>query len=133
MFSPTIVTPAKVGVPRCLKQAKGYHAVMPMEKHPAIYIMASRYRGTLYVGVTSDLWTRVCAHKNKTTPGFTSRHGVDSLVWYEHRLSMENAIRREKQIKAWKRAWKIRMIEEMNVRWHDLHDAIDVLSTLVEG
>jgi putative endonuclease len=94
--------------------------------------MASRYRGTLYVGVTSDLWTRVCAHKNKATLGFTSRYGADRLVWYEHRLGMESAIRREKQIKAWKRAWKIRMIEEMNAEWHDLHDSIDVLSTLVE-
>ena len=105
---------------------------MADEKHPAVYIMASRYRGTLYVGVTSDLWTRVCAHKNKTTPGFTSRYGADHLVWYEHRLSMESAIRRENQIKAWKREWKIRMIEEMNAEWNDLHDSIDVLLTLVE-
>ena len=94
--------------------------------------MASRYRGTLYVGVTSDLWTRVCAHKNKTTPGFTSRYGIDVLVWYEHRLSMDSAIRREKQIKAWKRGWKIRVIEQTNPAWHDLHESINVLATLVE-
>ena len=105
---------------------------MTIEKHPAVYIMASRYRGTLYVGVTSDLWTRVSAHKNKTTPGFTSRYEVGRLVWYEHRLGMEGAIRREKQIKAWKRDWKIRLVEEMNPGWNDLHETIDVLSTLVE-
>lgn len=105
---------------------------MAVEKHPAVYIMASRYRGTLYVGVTSDLWTRVCAHKNSTTPGFTSRYGVNRLVWYEHRLSMDSAIRREKQIKAWRRDWKIRLIEAMNANWHDLHDSIDALATLIE-
>ena len=103
-----------------------------MEKHPAVYIMASRYRGTLYVGVTSDLWSRVCDHKNGTTKGFTSRYGVKTLVWYEHRLSMVAAIRREKQLKAWKREWKFRLIEQMNPDWHDLHDHIDALATLVQ-
>ena len=106
---------------------------MALEKHPAVYLMASRYRGTLYVGVTSDLWSRVCDHKNGTRPGFTSQYGVKLLVWYEHRLSMEVAIRREKQIKAWKRAWKIELIEKLNPEWHDLHDSIDTLATLVEG
>ena len=105
---------------------------MTFEKHPAVYIMASRYRGTLYVGVTSSLWSRVCDHKNGTTPGFTLRYDVMLLVWYEHRLSMDIAIRREKQIKAWKRAWKFRLVELMNPDWHDLHDAIDVTATLVE-
>ena len=105
---------------------------MSFEKHPAVYMMASRFRGTLYTGVTSDLWSRVCDHQNDTTPGFTSRYGVKLLVWYEHRLSMDSAIRREKQIQAWKRDWKIRQIEEMNPDWHDLHDSIDVLATLVE-
>jgi putative endonuclease len=105
---------------------------MGYEKTPAVYIMASRYRGTLYAGVTSDLWTRVAAHKNGMTPGFTSQYGVKLLVWYEHRLSMEAAIRREKQIKAWQREWKIRMIERMNPEWKDLHDSIDVLATLIE-
>ena len=105
---------------------------MTLEKHPAVYIIASRYRGTLYVGVTSALWLRVCDHKNGTTPGFTSKHGIHQLVWYEHRLSMEAAITREKQIKKWKRDWKINLIEKMNPEWADLHDKIDVLATLVE-
>jgi putative endonuclease len=105
---------------------------MQFEKHPAVYLMASRYRGTLYVGVTSSLWSRVCDHKNGTTPGFTSRYGVKVLVWYERHQSMESAIRREKQIKAWKRDWKIEMIERVNPDWRDLHDEIDVIATLVE-
>lgn len=67
-----------------------------MEKLPAVYIMASRYRGTIYVGVTSSLWQRVWDHKNGTTPGFTSKYHVRLLVWYEHHMSMERAIRREK-------------------------------------
>ncbi len=105
---------------------------MTFEKHPAVYILANRYRGTLYVGVTSSLWSRVCDHKNGTTPGFTSKFNIGMLVWYEHRLSMESAIRREKQIKAWKRDWKIELIESFNLQWRDLHDEIDVLAMLVE-
>lgn len=103
-----------------------------MAKHPAVYILASRYRGTLYTGVTSALWSRVCDHKNGTTPGFTSRYDATLLVWYEHRHRMEKAIRREKQIKAWRREWKIELVEKMNQDWRDLHDAIDVTATLVE-
>ena len=107
-------------------------SVMHETKHPSVYIMASRYRGTLYVGVTLHIWSRVCDHKNGTTPGFTSRYDVTILVWYEHRHSMEAAIRREKQIKEWQRAWKIRLVEEANPEWRDLHDEIDVIATLVE-
>ena len=103
-----------------------------MAKHPAVYMLASRYRGTLYTGVTSSLWSRICNHKNGTTPGFTSRYGATLLVWYEHRHTMATAIRREKQIKAWKRAWKFERIETMNPAWRDLHDHIDVTATLVE-
>ena len=104
---------------------------MYVEKHPAVYIVANRYRGTIYIGVTSELWTRICAHKNRTTPGFTSKYGATMLVWYEHRLNMDTAIRREKQLKAWKRDWKIELIEKMNPEWRDLHEEIDALATLV--
>jgi putative endonuclease len=103
------------------------------EKYPAVYIMASRYRGTIYIGVTSALWQRVCDHKNGTTPGFTSKYDVKTLVWYEHLQFMENAIRREKQIKEWQRQWNIRLVESMNADWLDLHDSIDTLATLVEA
>ncbi len=96
-----------------------------MEKHPAVYIMANRYRGTLYIGVTSDLFGRVSGHKNGTFGGFTERYDVKSLVWYAHYSDMQAAIRRENQIKAWKRQWKIAMIEKMNPDWRDLHESID--------
>jgi len=102
------------------------------EKLPAVYIMADRYRGTLYVGVTFNLWSRVWDHKNGTTPGFTSRYGLKTLVWYEHHGTMDAAIRREKQMKAWKREWKIRKIETLNPEWSDLHETIDPIATLVE-
>ena len=101
------------------------------EKLPAVYIMASRYRGTLYVGVTSALWNRVAAHKNGTFEGFTKNYGLKNLVWYEHHHTMDDAIRREKQLKKWNRAWKFRIIEEMNPSWLDLHDMIDAVATLV--
>lgn len=104
---------------------------MNQEKHPAVYILASRYRGTLYVGVTSSPWQRVWDHKNERIEGFTKEYGVKSLVWYEHRLSMEEAIRREKQLKKWNRAWKIELIEVMDPDWRDLHEEIDVTATLV--
>ena len=104
---------------------------MHEEKWPAVYITANRYRGTIYVGVTSALWNRICDHKNKVFEGFTADHDVQLLVWCEHHHIMEDAIRREKQLKKWKRDWKIRIIEEMNPNWLDLHDSIDAIATLV--
>lgn len=102
-----------------------------LEKHPAVYIMANRYRGTIYIGVTSDLYSRIVNHKNELTKGFTLKYGLKTLVWYEHHHAMENAIRREKQLKAWQRAWKIELIEKINPNWLDLHDTIDAIATLV--
>ena len=95
------------------------------EKQPAVYILANGPRGTTDVGVTSALWNRVATHKDKSVKGFTERHGIDILVWYEHHENMEFAIRREKQIKKWNRDWKIRMIEQFNPTWIDMHDVID--------
>ena len=106
---------------------------MREEKFPAVYIMANRYRGTLYVGVTSALWNRVCDHKNETFDGFTKSYGLKALVWYEHHHTMDDAIKREKQLKKWNRAWKFRIIEEMNSDWSDLHDVIDQIATLAAG
>ena len=105
---------------------------MEGEKQPAVYMMANRYRGTIYIGVTSALWSRVLDHKNGRLPGFTSLYKTGRLVWYEHRHTMEVAIRREKRLKEWQRAWKIRLIEQMNPEWRDLHDEIDPLATLVD-
>ena len=86
-----------------------------------VYILASRKNGTLYVGVTSDLVRRVFEHKSDLVEGFTKKYGVHSLVFYEVTESVEEAIAREKRIKKWKRAWKIRLIEETNPEWRDLY------------
>ena len=104
---------------------------MREEKAPAVYIMSNRYHGTLYVGVTSALWNRVWEHKNEPFGGFTKDHGLKTLVWYEHHLDMESAIKREKLLKKWHRPWKFRIIEELNPDWLDLHESIDSLATLV--
>ena len=85
-----------------------------------VYILASRRNGTLYVGVTNDLARRVAEHKDKVVPGFTRRHRVDILVWYEVHADINDAIAREKQIKGWNRAWKLRLIEKDNSGWNDL-------------
>jgi putative endonuclease len=89
--------------------AAWHSAAMRDEKQPAVYIMASRYRGTLYIGVTSALYSRVLLHKSGDIEGFTAKYGVKTLVWYEHHATMEDAIRRETQMKAWKRSWKIEL------------------------
>jgi len=85
-----------------------------------VYLLASQPRGTLYAGVTSDLVQRVRQHKSKAVPGFISTYGVDRLVWFETHELWESAIRREKQIKEWRRVWKIQPIESDNPQWADL-------------
>ncbi len=86
-----------------------------------VYPLASKPYGTLYVGVTSELARRVWEHKIKAVPGFTARYSVDRLVWFETHDSAEAAIRREKQIKEWKRDWKFNLIEHDNPHWIDLY------------
>ena len=95
-----------------------------MIKLPAVYILANRKHGTLYVGVTSDLVKRIWKHKNDSTEGFTKRYGVHTLVWYEQYETMESAIAQEKAIKEWKRAWKVEIIELSNPEWNDLYDSL---------
>jgi putative endonuclease len=89
-------------------------------KQPAVYILADKPYGTLYVGVTSNLAQRVEAHRNGTAEGFTKEYGVHTLVYFEAHEDMYEAIQREKRLKKWNRAWKIRLIEEMNPEWKDL-------------
>jgi putative endonuclease len=89
-----------------------------------VYLMASRKDGTLYVGVTRDLIKRVYQHKTKATPGFTSRYDVDRLVWFESYDDPTTAITREKEIKKWRRDWKVKLIEESNPDWKDLYPEI---------
>jgi len=91
-------------------------------KQPCVYIMASRRNGTLYTGVTADLAPRVWDHRNGACDGFTRKYRVRLLVWYEPHGTMESAINREKRIKAWKRAWKLQLIERHNPEWRDLYE-----------
>ncbi len=89
-----------------------------------VYILASRIGGTLYIGVTNDLVRRVAEHKLKAAEGFTKRHGVFRLVYFEQFDQIEQAIRREKRLKKWLRAWKISLIEKDNPNWNDLYPEI---------
>ena len=107
------VIPAKAGIQRDA-----------MNKQPAVYILANKRNGTLYVGVTSDLVKRIWEHKNNIVEGFTKDYNVHQLVWYELHESMESAIIREKRLKDWKRAWKLELIEGKNPDWLDLYDTI---------
>ncbi len=95
-----------------------------MRKNPFVYLLASKKNGTLYVGVTSDLPGRIWQHKQGEVSGFTKQHGIHKLVWFEPHETMEAAITREKQIKEWKRAWKLELIEADNPEWCDLYEEI---------
>ena len=89
-----------------------------------VYILASEPYGTLYVGVTSDLVARIEAHRNGSVDGFTKQYGVHLLVYFEQHADMYEAIQREKRLKKWNRAWKIRLIQEANPEWKDLSAAV---------
>jgi putative endonuclease len=93
---------------------------MPRELDPIVYLLASRRNGTLYVGVTSNLMQRLAQHRTEAFGGFTADHKVKMLVWFEQHAIMESAIIREKQIKKWRRAWKLDLIEQSNPEWDDL-------------
>lgn len=91
-----------------------------MDRQPCVYILSSGRHGTLYIGVTSNLMQRLHQHRNDALPGFTSRYAVKRLVHYEITDTMEAAILREKQLKAWRREWKVELIEADNPFWEDL-------------
>ncbi|MCP4408904.1 MAG: GIY-YIG nuclease family protein [Gammaproteobacteria bacterium] len=93
-------------------------------KQPTVYILASKRNGTLYTGVTSDLIKRVHEHKNGLIDGFTKKYRVHHLVYFEQCEDMMSAITREKQIKKWNRAWKLRLIEEGNPEWVNLYESL---------
>src|SRR5438445_103381 len=93
-------------------------------KRPCIYILASDLNGTLYVGVTGDLARRIWLHKTGEVEGFTARYDVHRLVYVEFHDSMEGAIVREKQIKKWRRIWKLALIEKTNPQWQDLYEQL---------
>ncbi len=89
-----------------------------------IYIMTNKSKGTLYIGVTSNIIKRIYEHKNKLTDGFTKKYNLKKLVYYEIYDDIDEAIKREKQLKSWKREWKIELIEKINDNWNDLYDEI---------
>jgi len=105
----------------CVGRNPGKHNEM---KQFYVYILCNKHNGTLYTGVTSDLTNRVYEHKNNLVEGFTKKYNIHRLVWYEIHESGESAILREKQIKKWKRAWKINLIEKQNPVWNDLYKDI---------
>ena len=93
-------------------------------RQACVYIIASRPRGTLYVGVTSDLLQRAWQHRHGLVAGFTTRHAVHTLVWHEPHADMHSAITREKALKNWKRVWKLELVETANPKWRDLYSDI---------
>jgi putative endonuclease len=94
------------------------------QRQPAVYILASRRNGTLYIGVTSDLLQRVWQHRTGVVPGFTKRYGCKTLVWYELHSTMPDAIAREKQLKGGSRKKKLDLIETANLDWRDLYEEL---------
>jgi len=95
-----------------------------LERRGYVYIMASKPNGTLYIGVTSDLLKRAWEHREGIVDGFSKRYGCKILVWFEIHDRIEDAIRREKQMKEWRRAWKISRIVETNPDWTDLYPTL---------
>ncbi len=91
-------------------------------KVPSVYLLASKRDGILYIGVTSDLSGRMALHDQGLVKGFTKRHGIKLLLYYEMHLSMVDAIGRETQLKFWHRAWKVRLINSFNPEWRNLYD-----------
>ena len=94
---------------------------MKKEHNYYVYVLASQKNGTLYVGVTSNLKNRIYQHRNNKADAFTKKYNIHTLVWYERYGDINFAINKEKQIKAWKRQWKINLINENNQEWKDLY------------
>ncbi len=90
-----------------------------------VYLLASKRNGTLYIGVTNNLGRRVYEHRTKAAKGFTSRYAVGMLVWYEEYGDIQEAIAREKSLKRWERAWKLKLIEDFNPEWRDLYEELN--------
>ncbi|MGI9406889.1 MAG: GIY-YIG nuclease family protein [Hyphomicrobiaceae bacterium] len=91
-------------------------------KRPCVYILASKRDGVLYIGVTSDLWQRMAQHAQHLIEGFTAKYDVTQLIHFECYATMDDAIAREKALKRWRRAWKVKLIEQTNPEWRNLYD-----------
>ncbi len=127
------VIPAKAGIqspvipapcPSVASSEGGKAGIQEMFMNCCVYILASSRNGTLYIGVTSNLSKRIYEHKSGAAEGFTKKYHVHTLVWYECTESIEVAITREKQLKAWKRGWKLELIEKENLTWRDLYEEL---------
>jgi len=106
---------------------------MQFDRQPCVYILAGKPNGTIYIGVTSNLLTRLYEHREGTAQGFTSQYNVSHLVRYEMFGDMASAIAREKQLKRWHRQWKINLIESENPDWHDLAVGLGLLPIDLRG
>jgi putative endonuclease len=95
-----------------------------MHSRTAVYMLASRKHGTIYIGVTGEFLRRISQHRESVRPGFTDRYDVKRLVWFERHESIITAIQREKSLKKWPRQWKINLIEQANPNWDDLYDGL---------
>ena len=117
----SVENPAKVGI----ALAVGFLAYQQTNmKQPAVYILATGRRGTLYIGVTGNLSAKTLQHREHLIDGFTKRYGVTKLVRYELHGTMDTAILREKQPKKWNREWKLQLVQDSNPQWRDLWDDI---------
>ena len=121
--------PAFAGMTERFRLGPGWTDTRPIQMHSRtrtywLYILASGRNGTLYIGVTNDISRRVQEHRDGRAGSFTSRYGVTALVWFETFDDVNDAILRETQMKKWRRAWKIRVIEEMNPDWADLFETV---------
>jgi putative endonuclease len=109
---------------RTARIASGLGEGNPVKKRYFVYLLASKRNGTLYLGVTSDLANRTWQHKSDLIEGFTKKYGVHLLVWFEEHNDIRDAIDRERQIKGWNRAWKIKLNEKRNPQWLDLYENV---------
>ena len=97
---------------------------MTVSRDSFVYIVTNRANGTLYLGVTSDLGRRIHEHREGIYPGFTKKYGLKRLVWYEPHVDIRTAIQREHNMKHWSRAWKVRLILDLNPTWDDLYESL---------
>jgi putative endonuclease len=116
LFITYFVIPAKAGI------HNNVITCYMLSMSGTVYILASKKNGTLYIGVTSDLPRRIFEHNEKLIPGFTARYNVTRLVYVEYFYDVRDAIAREKALKAWKRDWKIQLIESVNPNWDEMTD-----------
>ncbi|HLW91901.1 MAG TPA: GIY-YIG nuclease family protein [Roseiarcus sp.] len=104
---------------------RGMTVLAMSERNYAVYILASRRNGTLYIGVTNNLSIRIYQHRSGVGSAFTAKYGVKLLVWYEFYTDVKEAIAREKQLKKWERKWKLKLIEDFNPGWADLYERLN--------